>query len=203
MLQGLKIVFIVFMLTLIISIPLGIIICILRLSKNNILNSISKFYILIFRGTPLLLQLIFIFYGLPLLEIVFDRFTVAILAFSLNYSAYFAEIFRGGIESIDKGQYEASLVLGFDRFTTYKKIIVPQVVKSILAPMSNEVITLIKDTSLVYILGLNDILRLAQIASNRTLSLIPLLEVGLIYLGLIFILSSVFKALENKYSYYR
>ncbi|MGL5755864.1 MAG: amino acid ABC transporter permease [Paraclostridium sp.] len=156
MLQGLKIVFIVFLLTLIFSIPLGIIICSLRLSKNNVLKSISKFYILIFRGTPLLLQLIFIFYGLPLIGLIFDRFTVAILAFTLNYSAYFAEIFRGGINSIDKGQYEACSVLGFSKFITYKKIIAPQVVKIILAPMSNEVITLIKDTSLVYILGLND-----------------------------------------------
>lgn len=202
MLQGLKIVFVVFFLTLILSIPLGIFICSLRLSKNSILNSIAKNYILLFRGTPLLLQLIFIFYGLPLIGIVFDRFTVAILAFTLNYSAYFAEIFRGGINSIDKGQYEACSVLGFSKFITYKKIIVPQVIKIILAPMSNEVITLIKDTSLVYILGLNDILRMAQIASNRTLSLLPLIEVGFVYLILVLIISNIFKKLENNYSYY-
>jgi polar amino acid transport system permease protein len=203
MLQGLKIVFTVFLLSLIISIPLGAIIASLRLSKNNILNFVSKTYILIFRGTPLLLQLIFIFYGLPLIGIVFDRFTVVIIAFTLNYGAYFAEIFRGGIESIDKGQYEACLVLGFDKIAIYKNVIIPQVIKKILPPMSNEVITLIKDTSLVYILGLNDILRIAQIASNRELSLIPLLEVGLLYLALVFILSTIFKALEKNYSYYR
>lgn len=203
MLQGLQIVFAVFFLTLVVSIPLGVIICVLQLSKSKILNYISKTYILLFRGTPLLLQLIFIFYGLPLIGIVFDRFTVAILAFTLNYSAYFAEIFRGGIESIDKGQYEACLVLGLDKISIYKNILIPQVIKRILAPMSNEVITLIKDTSLVYILGLNDILRVAQIASNRTLSLIPLLEVGFIYLALVLVLSSIFKTLERKYSYYR
>lgn len=203
MLQGLQIVFAVFFLTLVVSIPLGVVICVLQLSKSKILNYISKTYILLFRGTPLLLQLIFIFYGLPLIGIVFDRFTVAILAFTLNYSAYFAEIFRGGIESIDKGQYEACLVLGLDKISIYKNILIPQVIKRILAPMSNEVITLIKDTSLVYILGLNDILRVAQIASNRTLSLIPLLEVGFIYLALVLVLSSIFKTLELKYSYYR
>ncbi|MDM8129792.1 ABC transporter permease subunit, partial [Paraclostridium benzoelyticum] len=126
----------------------------------------------------------------------------AILAFSLNYSAYFAEIFRGGINSIDKGQYEACLMLGLDKKLTFIKIIIPQVFKTILSPVSNEVITLVKDTSLVYILGLNDILRVAQVNSNRTLSLIPLIEVGVLYLALIFILSSIFKTLEQKLSYY-
>lgn len=202
MLEGLKLVLILFLFTLIISIPLGLLVSICRLSNYKILNSISKIYLLIFRGTPLLLQLIFIFYGLPLVGIIFDRFTVAILAFSLNYSAYFAEIFRGGIESIDKGQYEACLMLGLKKNIAFKKVIFPQVMKRILAPMSNEVITLIKDTSLVYILGLNDILRIAQISSNRTLSLLPLIEVGALYLILIFILSSIFKTLECKFSYY-
>ena len=126
-----------------------------------------------------------------------------IIAFLLNYAAYFAEIFRGGIESIDKGQREAAVVLGFDKITMYKRIILPQVIKIILAPMSNEVITLIKDTSLVYILGLNDILRLAQIQSIREVSLVPLLEVGFIYLALVAVITQGFKLLEKKYSYYR
>lgn len=202
MLEGLKLVLIIFLFTLIISIPLGVLISFCRLSSLKSLNFLAKTYLLVFRGTPLLLQLIFIFYGLPLIGIVFDRFTVAMLAFSLNYSAYFAEIFRGGIQSIDKGQYEACLMLGLDKKLTFIKIILPQVFKTILSPISNEVITLIKDTSLVYILGLNDILRIAQINSNRTLSLIPLLEVGALYLILIFILSNVFKTLEQKLSYY-
>lgn len=202
MLEGLKLVLIIFLFTLIISIPLGVLISFCRLSSLKYLKFLAKTYLLVFRGTPLLLQLIFIFYGLPLIGIVFDRFTVAMLAFSLNYSAYFAEIFRGGIQSIDKGQYEACLMLGLDKKLTFIKIILPQVFKTILSPISNEVISLIKDTSLVYILGLNDILRIAQINSNRTLSLIPLLEVGALYLILIFILSNIFKTLEQKLSYY-
>lgn len=202
MLEGLKLVLIIFLFTLIISIPLGVLISFCRLSSLKYLNFLAKTYLLVFRGTPLLLQLIFIFYGLPLIGIVFDRFTVALLAFSLNYSAYFAEIFRGGIQSIDKGQYEACLMLGLDKKLAFIKIILPQVFKTILSPISNEVITLIKDTSLVYILGLNDILRIAQINSNRTLSLIPLIEVGALYLILIFILSNIFKTLEQKLSYY-
>lgn len=202
MLEGLKLVLIIFLFTLIISIPLGVLISFCRLSSLKYLKFLATTYLLVFRGTPLLLQLIFIFYGLPLIGIVFDRFTVALLAFSLNYSAYFAEIFRGGIQSIDKGQYEACLMLGLDKKLTFIKIILPQVFKTILSPISNEVISLIKDTSLVYILGLNDILRIAQINSNRTLSLIPLLEVGALYLILIFILSNIFKTLEQKLSYY-
>lgn len=202
MLEGLKLVLMLFLITLLISIPLGCLISTCRLSNFKILSFVCKIYLLIFRGTPLLLQLIFIFYGLPLIGIVFDRFTVAIIAFGLNYAAYFAEIFRGGINSIDKGQYEACLMLGLDKKTSFVKVILPQVFKRILAPMSNEVITLIKDTSLVYILGLNDILRIAQVNSNRTLSLFPLIEVGALYLILTFILSSIFKTLEKKFSYY-
>lgn len=203
MLQGLKIVLLIFCITLIISIPLGAVIALLRLSKNKVIRLITQCYILIMRGTPLLLQMIVIFYGLPLLGITFDRFVAGIIAFFLNYAAYFAEIFRGGIESIDKGQYEAAKVLGFDKITMYKKIILPQVIKRILAPISNEVITLVKDTSLVYILGLNDILRIAQIASNRETSLVPLFEAGLIYLVFVAILTKGFELIEKKFSYYR
>lgn len=203
MLQGLKIVLLIFCMTLIISIPLGAVIALLRLSKNKVIRLITQCYILIMRGTPLLLQMIVIFYGLPLLGITFDRFVAGIIAFFLNYAAYFAEIFRGGIESIDKGQYEAAKVLGFDKITMYKKIILPQVIKRILAPISNEVITLVKDTSLVYILGLNDILRIAQIASNRETSLVPLFEAGLIYLVFVAILTKGFELVEKKFSYYR
>ena len=192
MLEGLKITLSVFFLILIISIPLGIIIAFLRLSKNKIISQISNIYILIMRGTPLLLQLIFVFFGLPLVGVVFSRFDAAIIAFSLNYAAYFAEVFRGGIESIEKGQYEASYVLGFNKFIMYKKIILPQVIKRILPAMSNEVITLIKDTAIVYTIGLNDILRIAQIEQNQQVSIIPLIEAGIIYLLLIGILTLIF-----------
>ncbi|SCH64975.1 MULTISPECIES: amino acid ABC transporter permease [unclassified Romboutsia] len=203
MLKGLGIVISVFIVTLILSIPLGLVVAILKRSKFKIIQLVAKLYILVMRGTPLLLQLIVIFYGLPLLGVTFDRFTSGIIAFFLNYAAYFAEIFRGGIESIDKGQREAAVVLGFDKITMYKRILLPQVIKRILAPMSNEVITLIKDTSLVYILGLNDILRLAQIESIREVSLLPLIQVGIIYLALVMIITQGFKLLERKYSYYK
>ncbi len=147
--------------------------------------------------------MIVIFYGLPLIGITFDRFTAGIIAFILNYAAYFAEIFRGGVQSIDRGQYEASKVLGFDKVTMYKRIIFPQVLKRILPPVSNEVITLVKDTSLVYILGLNDILRIAQIAMNRDVSLIPLFQAGAIYLVFVAILTKGFELLEKKFTYYK
>ena len=155
------------------------------------------------RGTPLLLQLVFVFFGLPLMGIVFDRFDAVIVAFSLNYAAYFAEIFRGGIQSIDKGQYEGAFVLGFSKFDMYRRIVFPQVIKRVLPAMSNEVITLIKDTAIVYAIGLNDILRIAQIAQNRQASIVPLIEAGAVYLVLIGILTIMFKKIENKYAYYR
>lgn len=203
MLEGLKITLSVFFITLIISIPLGIMIAFLRLSKNKIISQIANLYILIMRGTPLLLQLVFVFFGLPLMGIIFDRFDAVIVAFSLNYAAYFAEIFRGGIESIDQGQYEGAYVLGFSKFGMYRKIIFPQVIKRVLPAMSNEVITLIKDTAIVYAIGLNDILRIAQIAQNQQASIVPLMEAGAVYLVLIGILTMMFKRIENKYAYYR
>ncbi len=203
MLQGLGVVLAIFFITLIASIPLGILVMFLRLSKNKLISGITQCYILIMRGTPLLLQMIVIFYGLPIIGITFDRFTAGIIAFIFNYAAYFAEIFRGGIQSIDRGQYEASKVLGFDKVTMYKRIIFPQVFKRILPPVSNEVITLVKDTSLVYILGLNDILRIAQIAMNRDVSLLPLFQAGAIYLLFVAILTKGFELLEKKFSYYK
>lgn len=203
MLQGLSITVSVFLMTLIISIPLGIFITFLRLYQNKLISRLAKTYILIIRGTPLLLQLIFIFFGLPLLGIVFDRYTAAIIAFSLNYAAYFAEIFRGGINAIDKGQYEGALVLGFSKFDMYRKIIVPQVIKNILPAMSNEIITLIKDTAIVYTIGLNDILRIAQIKQNQQASLIPLMQAGLVYITIIAVLTQILKQIEKRYSYYR
>ena len=203
MLEGINTTLSVFFITLIISIPLGILVAFLRISKNKLISKIANIYILIMRGTPLLLQLVFVFFGLPLLGIIFDRFEAVIVAFSLNYAAYFAEIFRGGIQSIDEGQYEGAFVLGFSKFEMYRKIIFPQVIKRVLPAMSNEIITLIKDTSIVYAIGLNDILRIAQIAQNQQASIIPLMEAGAIYLVLIAILTQMLRKIENKYAYYR
>ncbi|GGI17585.1 amino acid ABC transporter permease [Gottfriedia solisilvae] len=202
MLDGLTVTLEIFMITLALSIPLGIVIALGRLSKNKALRTFIQSYILVMRGTPLLLQLIFIFFGLPLIGIVFDRFTTVIIAFTLNYAAYFGEIFRAGIQSIDKGQYEAAEVLGLSKSQAFKRIILPQMTKKVLPPVSNEVITLIKDSALVYVVGLDDMLRVAKIASNTSASLIPLLFVSILYLLLTAILTNIFKRLENRFSYY-
>lgn len=203
MFEGLLVTIEIFLLTLVFSIPLGIIVALCRLSKIKPLNLAAQFYIWIMRGTPLLLQLIFIFFGLPIVGITFDRFTAAIIAFSLNYGAYFGEIFRGGIKSIDKGQYEAAEVLGLSPFKTFRRIILPQAFKITLPSISNEVITLIKDTSLVYVVGIGELLRAGKIATNRDATLVPLVVVGCFYLILTAVLTKVFKMLEERVSYYR
>ncbi len=193
----------IFIVTLCLSIPLGLVVALGRLSTVKIINRVIQFYILIMRGTPLLLQLVFVFFGLPYVGITLDRKTAALLALTLNYAAYFAEIFRGGIDSIDQGQYEAAMVLGFSKYRTIQRIILPQVFKVVLPSVGNEVITLVKDTSLVYVVGLGELLRAGKIAANRDASLLPLVAVGMVYLILISILTEVFKGLERKYSYYR
>ena len=200
--EGLKNTLGVFILTLLLSIPLGIIVAILRLSNIKIVNFISSLYVLVMRGTPLLLQLIFIFFGLPIIGVSIDRFPAAIIAFTLNYAAYFGEIFRSGLKDIDKGQFEASKILGLSKWFTFKKIILPQSFKKILPSIANEVITLVKDTSLVYVVGIGELLRAGKIASNRDASLLPLFLIGIIYLLLIGILTKIFNRLEKKYSYY-
>ncbi|MDK0616053.1 amino acid ABC transporter permease [Clostridium perfringens] len=200
--EGLKNTLGVFILTLLLSIPLGIIVAILRLSNIKIVNFISSLYVLVMRGTPLLLQLIFIFFGLPIIGVSIDRFPAAIIAFTLNYAAYFGEIFRSGIKDIDKGQFEASKILGLSKWFTFKKIILPQSFKKTFPSIANEVITLVKDTSLVYVVGIGELLRAGKIASNRDASLLPLFLIGIIYLLLIGILTKIFNRLEKKYSYY-
>ncbi|HYE10235.1 MAG TPA: amino acid ABC transporter permease [Patescibacteria group bacterium] len=203
MLVGLAATVQIFLLTLVLSIPLGIVVALARLSKIRHINLAAQFYIWIMRGTPLLLQLIFIFFGLPLIGLTFDRLTAAILAFVLNYCAYFGEIFRSGIQSIDNAQYEAAEVLGLTPAKTFLRIVLPQAIKRILSAISNEVITLIKDTSLVYVVGIGELLRAGKIASNRDATLLPLFVVGLFYLILTAMLTKTFKVFEEKFSYYR
>lgn len=201
-LEGLKLTLELFILTLILAIPLGIVVALGRLSKVKIINKITKFYILIMRRTPLLLQIVFIFLGLPNLNIVIDRFPAAIIAFTLNYGAYFGEIFRAGISTVDIGQYEASHVLGLSKKDTFFRIILPQAFKIVLPPVSNEIVTLVKDTALVYVIGLDELLRVGKIACNRDSSLLPLLIIGIVYLILIGILTKILDKLEKKYQYY-
>jgi polar amino acid transport system permease protein len=192
----------VFAFTIVLSIPLGILVALGRLSKVRILRSITQFYIWVMRGTPLLLQLIFIFFGLPMVGIIFSRLISVLIAFSLNYAAYYGEIFRGGIASIDRGQYEAAEMLGMGKKQTFIRVILPQVIKRTLPAVANEVITLVKDTSLVYILGMSELLRAAKIAANRDVTLVPLLVAGVFYLVLTAILTKAFQRLEDRYAYY-
>lgn len=202
LLQGFGTTLKIFILTLIMSIPLGLIIALGRISKLGFIRWITGIYVLIMRGTPLMLQIIFIFFGLPLLEIGISRFPAAILALVLNYGAYFAEIFRSGIQSIDKGQYEGAYVLGLSNKHIFFRIILPQAFKRILPPVSNEIITLVKDTALIYVVGLDELLKVGTIALNRTASLFPLVMVGTIYLLFIGLLTKILSNVEKKFSYY-
>lgn len=193
----------VFFLVLILSIPLGVFIAFIMRFNIKVLNYFLNIYIWIMRGTPLLLQLIFIYYVLPSVGIRFDRLPAAILAFTLNYAAYFAEIFRGGIESIPKGQYEAAKVLKFTQFQAIRFIILPQVIKIVLPSVFNEIMSLVKDTSLVYALGISDLILASRTAANRDASLLPMFVAGAIYLILIGIVTIVSKRVEKRYDYNR
>ena len=200
LISGAKMTLILFFWTLIVSIPLGIIVSLGLLSHFKPLRLILKFYIWIMRGTPLLLQLIFIFYGLPIVGIIFERYDAALFAFILNYTAYFAEIFRGGFQSIPVGQYESARVLRLNYWQTMTHIIIPQVSKIVIPSIGNEVINLVKDTSLVYVIGLGELLRAGNIATARDVTLIPLVIVGIIYLLMTGIASFLLKKIEHNFA---
>ena len=193
----------VFFIVLILSIPLGAILAFLMQIPFRLLRYLLTVYIWIMRGTPLLLQLIFIYYVLPSVGISIDRMPAAIIAFTLNYAAYFAEIFRGGIAAIPRGQYEAAKVLKFTPVQTVRYIILPQVIKIVLPSVFNEVITLVKDTSLVYVIGVGDLLVASRTAANRDASLAPMFIAGAIYLIMIGIVTLISKQVEKKYDYYK
>lgn len=203
LLSGAKMTLAIFSLTVIGAIPLGLLLSLGLLSKFKPLHYLLNLYVWLMRGTPLLLQLIFVFYGLPVIGIVFNRFDAALIAFILNYAAYFAEIFRGGFQAVDDGQIEASSVLGLTYPQTILKIIVPQTIKIVLPSVGNEVINLIKDSSLVYVIGIGDLLRAGNVASARDVNLVPLLLVGVIYLALTAICTWLLGRLEQYYRYYR
>jgi polar amino acid transport system permease protein len=188
--------------TLALSIPLGLLGALGKVVKIKPLNYFMDLYTWIFRGTPLLLQLFFIYYALPLVNIKFEPFTAAAIGFSLNYAAYFTEIFRAGIQSIEKGQYEAAKVLGMNYFQTMKLIIAPQALKRVLPPTCSEAINLIKDTALVAVIGLEDLLRAAKQVVSREFVMYPFFIAAVIYLVLTFVVVNLFKYLEKKYSVY-
>lgn len=203
MLEGTVITLKLFFLTLIMVLPLGVFMALARLSKIKPLNGLTQFYIWVFRGTPLLLQLLFIYFGLGTIGIMIDRFSAAVLAFVLNYTAYLAEVYRSGIQSIDQGQFEAADVLGLNRWQTMTRIILPQMIKRVLPPIGNEVINLIKDTSLIYAIGISELLRVAKIAAVRDAIFVPFIVAAVFYLVMTAVIQQTFKWLENRYAYYR
>ncbi|MEG0475216.1 MAG: amino acid ABC transporter permease [Carnobacterium sp.] len=201
LLNGLTTTLYLFFIVFITTIPLGFLVACVRVYAPKWLSWIIQVYIYVMRGTPLLLQLMVVFFGLPLVGITFDRFTAALLAFILNYTAYYAEIFRGGILSVPKGQFEAIKVLGIGKIQGFKRIIIPQVFRVVLPSVGNEVISLVKDTSLVYILGLGELLRAGQIAANTYASLLPFAAVGLIYLLITGVITLALNAIEKKFNF--
>lgn len=201
LIEGMGTTFSVFAGTLVLSLPLSILVAKARLSKNVFIARITEFYIYLMRATPLLLQLMFVFFGLPMIPILgitLGRFSAIYLAFILNYTAYFAEIFRGGIQSIDPGQWEGCKVLGLSPGYTFRKVIFPQVLARVIPSISNEVITLVKDTSLVYILGVMDILKAAKSVSNSMSTILPYIYVGIIYLLVVAILTKILDRIEKR-----
>ena len=197
----------IFVLTLLFSMPLGLAVAFGRMSKFKPLQAVIKFFIAILRGTPLMLQLLVVFFG-PYYMFGWTlprsyRFIAVILGFSINYAAYFAEIYRSGIESIPKGQYEAASVLGYNKNQTFFKIIFPQMVKRVLPPVTNEVITLVKDTSLAFVLTYEEMFTVAkQIAAAQT-TIMPLFVAGVFYFIFNAVVAFAMERIEKKLSYYR
>ena len=203
----------VFFLTIIFSIPLALPIALSRMSKHKLLSGCTNVFLLVIRGTPLMLQLLVVYFGPGLfirwlqslgyvVTFRWNRFVAAIVALSVNYAAYFAEIYRGGIESIPKGQYEAAKVLGYTPAQTFFRIILPQVIKRIVPAMGNEVITLVKDTALVSVIGVSELLMVAKERQGAMFSFIPLFIAGVFYFIMNWVVSIGFRQLEKKLSYY-
>lgn len=198
LLNGLKTTIIIFLIVIFISLSLGFIIAIVRVNAHSFIQKLIDIFIFVMRGTPLMLQIMFIFFGLPFIGITLDRFVAAIVAFSLNYSAYFAEILRGGLNAVPTSQFEAIKILNIKPFRAYKRIIIPQVFKIVLPSITNETISLVKDTSLVYIIGLNELLKSGQTAVNTYATIVPFIYVAFIYLIVIAILTYFFKYVERR-----
>ena len=206
MLEGAKMTILLFIIAIAASIPLGFLLTLAVKSTFKPLSWLAQAYIYIMRGTPLLLQLLFICFGLPMIPVigeylVLDRFTAACIGFILNYAAYFSEIFRGGLLAIDKGQYEAAQVLGLNKFQTTTRIILPQMFRVALPAVSNESVTLVKDTALLYAVAVPELLHYAQTVVNRDFTIVPFLVAGVIYLLITLILTAFFKFLEKRFKF--
>ena len=202
MLDGSTITLEIFCITLALSLPLGLFAALGRLSHFRPLSRLLEIYIWIMRGTPLMLQLLFVYFALPMVGILLPDIAAALLAFILNYAAYFAEIFRSGIQAIPRGQFEAARALGMSAPLTMRRIVLPQVLRITLPPVSNETINLVKDTSLVYILAMNDLLRVARTIVQREFDMTPFLIAGIFYLAMTAVLTYGFKKLEAYYGRY-
>ena len=204
MLEGVGTTCNLFVLTLVFSLPLGMLVALGRMSKHAVVRRPIALYIYVMRGTPLMLQIMFIYFLLPnILPFKVDRFSAVILAMSVNYAAYFAEIFRGGIQSISQGQYEAGQVLGFTRAQTFFYIILPQVCKRVLLPVTNEVITLVKDTALASTVAVSELMNVAKKQVSGTSSIEPYVVAMIIYLILNGAAEQVCKWVERKMNYYK
>ncbi len=188
-----------FFFTLLFALPLGMLLAVGRMSRIRPLSWAIRAYLLVMRGTPLMLQLIFFWFFLPFQS----RLVAAIITFSLNYAAYFAEIYRGGIEGVPVGQREAANVLGFSKSQTFFRIVLPQVVKKILPPMGNEFMTLVKDTSLAQVIAVVEITALANKLQASYVSLLPIVTAGVFYLLMNAVVSKCFSVAEKKLGYYR
>lgn len=196
----------IFVVTLIGSLPLGIVVALCRMSLFRPLSLLAQFYISILRGTPLMLQLMAFMFG-PYYLLGMNlgpdwKFGACAVGFILNYSAYFAEIYRSGIQSIPKGQYEAALVLGYSRAQTFFKIVLPQVIKRILPAMGNEIITLVKDTSLAFVLGMAEMFSVAKALAASNVSMVPYAIAALIYWVFCLLIEFILGRVEKKLAYY-
>lgn len=204
LIDGLKVSLEIFFITLLISIPFGIVVSYLSKTKNIVISRIIKIYILLMRGTPLLLQILCVYFApYYLFGISYNRFVAVIIAFILNYSAYLGEIFRSGIESISIGQWEAAFSLGFSKCKTFFLIILPQALKRVLPALSNEVITLVRDTSLAQVIGITELFSTAQKQANFKFSIAPIIIAGMMYLIISMLLTIIFRYVEKKLDYYR
>lgn len=210
---GLKFTIIVFLFTLLFSIPLGLLVAKGRMSKIKVVSGLVRVYISIMRGTPLMLQLLLVYFlpnmlfHIPLRNLniggVDYRLTATVIGFSLNYAAYFAEIFRAGIQAVPKGQYEAAQILGFTNGQTFFRIVLPQVIKNVLPAVTNEVITLVKDTSLAQVLSVTEMFTAAKNLASAQVSIMPLLVAGLFYYVMNGLVEILMNKLEKKMDYYR
>jgi len=205
--EGMLTTFQIFFLTFVLSLPLGLIVAFGRMSKNAIIRNITKLYISVMRGTPLMLQIIVVFFGPNLifgLSVSTNyRLPATIIAFVINYAAYFAEIYRGGIESMEKGQYEAADILGFSKSQTFIRIILPQVIKRVLPSITNEAITLVKDTSLAFTISVTEMFTAAERIAAAETSMVPYAVAAVFYYVFNYAVAFAMERIEKSFNYYK